>query len=182
MELTILAGDIRLLLAPNTSSNHRAGLSARIQSSLSSLKLLAREYLARQGSTNRKLLQRVEQMRDAFRQGEIVRLGRIADKLTQDYPLDLRGLQPQDANAEDVRAGKQIYLSLCSGCHEHPDASRSNPARDLFQQAQQLSQREFVARLLGGVRGAPSVALRNPFSDAELAGLAAYLRRNPDHR
>lgn len=182
VELAILAGDAQALVHTERSSIHRQGLEARIKSSLSTLRWLARRYMAARNARSPALLEQVAVLRRAFAAADYRQLARQAAALARQYPLDTDGLRPDQARPGDVRAGRRIYERLCMGCHEHPDPSRPNPAQDLFQMANRLPDREFIARLVGGIRGTPAVGLRNPLSDAEIAGLAAYLKHGAPNR
>lgn len=182
VELSILAGDAQALVHSERSSIHRQGLEARIKSSLSTLRWLARNYLAARNVRSPSLLEQVAVLRRAFAAADYRQLARQAAALARQYPLDTDGLRPDQARPADVRAGRRLYQRLCMGCHEHPDPTRPNPARDLFQMAKRLPEREFIARLVGGIRGTPAAGLHNPLSDAEIAGLAAYLKHGAPNR
>jgi len=181
VELQILAGDARVLTRPGLTASRRRGLQARIAGSLSSLRLLARQYLQAVDRRSPHLLDDVDALRQAHQAGRLKRLARGSAALVQRYPLDTHGLRAADATEQDRAAGRRIYRHLCMGCHAHPDPSRDNPAPDLFKMARQLPEREFIARLVGGVHGTPAVALHNPFTDAQLAGLAAFLTVRASH-
>jgi mono/diheme cytochrome c family protein len=176
VELAILAGDAKALVHIERNAIHRQGLEARIKSSLGTLRWLAREYLAARNDRSSTLLEQVAALRRTFAAADYRQLARRAVALARQYPLDTDGLRPDQARPEDVQAGRRLYRRLCMGCHEHPDSTRPNPAQDLFQMAKRLPEREFIARLVGGIRGTPAVGLHNPLSDAEIAGLAAYLK------
>lgn len=175
VELAILAGDAQALLGQGLTAKHRRGLRARVAGSLSGLRLLARQYSQSRDKEPTLLLERIRALRNDFAAGRLARFAQAAHALAASYPLDTTGLRPSDASAADRKAGAHIYRTLCMGCHEHPDRSRDVPAEDLFAMAKRLPQREFIARLSGGIRGTPAVALHNPFSDPEMAGLAAFL-------
>jgi mono/diheme cytochrome c family protein len=177
--LTVLAGDARLLVDTRTTARRRQGLHDRIASSLSTLGLLARQYLQERGERSPQLLAQIERLESDFRAGRLHRFEHAAADLARRYPLNMAGLRPEDARPEDIAHGRQIYRRLCMGCHAYTDRNRANPAQDLVRMAHRLPEREFVARLLGGVHGTPAVALHNPLSDSEIAGLAAYLRNSP---
>ncbi len=175
VELAILAGDARALQSPELDTARRRGLRERVLGSLSMLPLLARQSMQAQALDPAPVLDEIVALRLEFTAGQLRRFADDAAALSSRHPLNTHGLRPDDASAADRSAGRHIYGSLCMGCHEHPDRARENPAQNLFTMARRLPQREFLARLLGGVHGTPDVALRNPFSDREMAGLAAYL-------
>ena len=186
VQLAIIAGDARLLTQPNLPENRRQGLRTRIASELSTLRLAAREYLVFLGHSDPALLRDVDSLRAAFATARsdaaARRMLRMAALLARRYPLDLAGLHPNHATPQARADGRAIYRTLCMGCHAHPDSGADNPAPDLFREARTLPEREFIARLLGGVRGTPVIALENPLSDQQIAGLAAYLRTSGDER
>lgn len=175
LELEILAANARVLLSATTTSRQKHGLHVRMSSSLGTLRFLAREYLQTKQQSGNTLLHKIGTLRQAFNTSELQTFAIESRRLAQHYPVVLTGLRPSDASPRDISAGRRIYHQLCMACHEHPDTTQSNPAQDLFSMARAQPQREFIARLIAGVHGTPAIALRNPFSDAEIAGLAAYL-------
>lgn len=168
-----------MLTDVHTPAPLRQGLEARIASALSSLGILARQYFEETGRADPAVQQQVEILRQEFAAGRLEAFAYHAVETAARNPLDLRGLRAADANSRDVRSGEKIYRDLCRGCHEAGALSATNPARDLFRQAVEMPEREFIARLLTGIRGTPAVALRNPFTDNEIAGLSAYLGSSP---
>lgn len=176
VELEVFAANANHLLAPALSSRYKQGLRLRMASSLGTLRFLAREYQQKINQPEQHLLAGVERLRHLFNQGKWKLLARQSRELAQRYPLNLTGLQPQHADARAIASGRHIYQHLCMGCHEHPDTSQSVPAPNLISMAKTESTRELIARLIAGVHGTPAAALQNPFSDREIAGLAAYLK------
>lgn len=175
VELEVLAANATDLLSPALNRHYRLGLQLRIASSLGTLRFLAREYLQATHQPGKDMLQRIDALRLALRRGDWQSLARQSRLLANRYPLALTGLRPDDAGPRDISAGRHIYQHLCMGCHEHPDTSQAVPAPNLYEMVRAQPPREYLARLIGGVHGTPAVALRNPFSDQEIAGLAAYL-------
>jgi mono/diheme cytochrome c family protein len=179
VELQVFAANANVLLKPAISERYKQGLRIRMAGSLGSLRFLAREYLqtSHQPQSNTGLLSGIAHLRRLFRHAHWQALARQSRQLAKRYPFDMSGLEPRDAGAQAVLSGKHIYRHLCMGCHEHPDTTQAVPAPDLFSMATTEPTRELIARLIAGVHGTPAVALRNPFSDREIAGLAAYLRQ-----
>jgi mono/diheme cytochrome c family protein len=175
LELEIVAANAHAILSPTIPARQKHALKIRIASSLGTLRFLAREYLQAQHLSDTDLLGKIDALRLIFKSGMLQRFAIMSDRLAQQYPAELSGLQPADAKPNDIKAGQHIYQRLCMGCHEHPDSSQASSAQDLFTMAKTQPQGEFIARLVCGVHGTPAVALRNPFSDSEIAGLAAYL-------
>lgn len=179
-ELAVVHADMDLLAAPATPAHHRRGLEARIRSALGTLPLLVRRYAEERGRPDPGLLATARRARDGFAKGERTEVMGGLSALKQAVPLSTRGLRAEDASAPEIAGARRTYRTLCMGCHHFPDLSRETPARNLFEQARTLPENEFVARLLGGVRGTPDVGLRNPFTDGDIAGLAAYFK-TADH-
>jgi mono/diheme cytochrome c family protein len=177
VELEILAANAADLLSPQLSSRYKQGLRLRMAGSLGTLRFLAREYLQATHRRDKQASSRIDELRQSFSRGDWQTFARESQSLAQDYPLDVNGLRPGDASREDRKAGRHIYRRLCMGCHEHPDTTQAIPAPDLYRMVRTRPQWEYIARLIGGVHGTPAVALRNPFSNREIAGLAAYLIR-----
>lgn len=177
LELEVLAANAHLMVLPNTPERQKRGLHIRIASALGSLRFLARQYLHATQQSDTSLLEKIDSLRHAFDADELQRLAEESRELAQRYPVKLHGLRPADARPQDITAGRRIYHQLCMACHTHPDTTQAIAAQNLFTMARTLPLREFIARLIAGVHGTPAVALRNPFSDAEIAGLAAYLKQ-----
>jgi len=178
VELQIVAGDLARLRTQDLPARQRRGLNHRIRSSLSYLPVLARLRTGSTGADDDNVVEKVRGLRSRFERADYSHLQASLDDLVRRVPLDIDGLRVADADDEDRADGGEIYATLCRGCHENPDPNRDNPAYNLFEQARALPEREFIARLLGGVRGTPAIGLENPFTDRELAGLYAYLIKN----
>jgi hypothetical protein len=175
LELEILAANAQTILSTTMSSRQKHGLKIRIASSFGTLHFLARQYLQAQHLSDTDLLPKIDALHRVFTSGIMQRFAIMSGRLAHQYPAVLTGLRPEDAKQNDIRAGRHIYRHLCMGCHEHPDSRQVSPAQDLFTMAKTQPQSEFIARLVCGVHGTPAVALHNPFSDSEIAGLASYL-------
>lgn len=177
LELEVLAANAHDLLTQTMGARQKHGLRLRMASSLGTLQFLARQYLQATHQSDKGLLDKIDRLRQELKNDEIMSLARDSRRLTREYPAILVGLTPGDASHRDIATGQRIYQHLCLGCHEHPDTSQAIPATSLFDMADKLPLREFIARLVTGVHGTPAVALHNPFSDQEIAGLAAFLVR-----
>jgi len=174
-ELEILAANAHALLSPTLARQHKQALKTRIASSLGTLRILAREYIQAKHLSKTDLLNRIDALQDVFKSKKWQYFATTSRKLANQYPAVLNGLLPADAKPKDISSGRRIYQHLCIGCHENTDMSQASPALNLFDIAKTQPQPEFIARLVCGVHGTPAVALHNPFSDAEIAGLTAYL-------
>jgi len=179
VELAILAGDVRLLDGASLSDLHRRGLEARVASALGYLGLLAREAVQESGIPDPGLDADIDALRAAFRGGRPQALADGLAELQRRYPVDAPGFIPVEPTPARLRTGRELYERLCIACHAVPDTHRANPARDLFRDAREMPPAEFVARLLGGVRGVAQSGLENPLTDEELRGLLAWFRHGP---
>lgn len=182
LELEVLAANAHDLLTQPMDARQKHGLRVRMASSLGTLRFLARQYLQAAHQPENGLLDKIDRLHQDLRNGEITLLARDSRRLTREYPVILVGLTPGDADSRDIAAGHRIYQHLCLGCHEYPDTRRTIPATNLFNMADKLPPREFIARLITGVHGTPAVALHNPFSNREIAGLAAFLAKTKPTR
>jgi len=176
LELEVLATNASRLMSPLYTPRYKQGLRLRMAGSLGYLNFLARGYLQARGRPGKHLLDRITHLRQLFGQGKWRAFAQQSRMLADEYPFAMTGLDPERADVQAIASGRHIYRQLCMGCHEHPDTSQAVPAPDLFDMARTEPGRELIARLITGVHGTPAVALRNPFSNREIAGLAAYLK------
>lgn len=181
-EIAVMLGDAEKLLMPDTSPLHRRGLEARLESSLSLLGMLAREKMQALGATPADLLARVNTLREDYQKGELERLRDDLGLLVRDYPLHLPEWRQPEATPTRLAAGRELYQTLCQGCHHHPYQERENPPYNLFSQARDESRETFAARLYGGVRGVPATSLDNPLSLEEMTALLVWLLEAPDEQ
>lgn len=168
-ELAVMLGDVGLLEAADTPARHHGGLIARLNGSLSTLRLLVRQAGGRSQVP-------VEAMRDALTGGDLPALRAMLESLVRDHPLDETFVIEAASTDARLARGRRIYEELCLGCHDNPEQDVDLPARDLFTEAVLRSRTEFVARLIAGLRGTPANGLDNPFSPSDIAALYAYFR------
>ncbi|HSQ80501.1 MAG TPA: cytochrome c, partial [Casimicrobiaceae bacterium] len=186
LEVALIAADARMLADPATPPGRRAGLAGRIRSSLGSLAVTARYAMqaegwqdTRQGArhdapSHAELPAAIAGLRALFDAGELPAFSRAAAKLAVAYPVGLWYFQPLTVTPGRLKSGRATYERYCIGCHASPDPNAANPAPDLFRMAQTGPPDELIERLLAGVHGDRTTSLENPFSDEEIAGLAAY--------
>ena len=167
-ELRVMRGDLRRLAAPGVAPREAAGLRARLAGALASLPLTLREAGADAATLGA--------LRAAHAAGDDARMAGELDRLGAAHPLvsDIATTRaPTPAQASVAAA---IHREACAGCHDAGAGDPALPARDLHADARTMSGAEFAARLLVGVRGNRSTAWRNPFTEPELAALAAWYR------
>lgn len=174
VELTLLAGDLRLLQQGALGEAHRRGLGDRIASALGFIGLTGRAALQANGRPDPDLRSDITRLRSKFAAGDLTASEETLRRLRRRYPLDLRGFLPVEATPARLARGREIYRNMCRACHLAPDTARPNPARDLFGDAESMPAKEFVARLLGGVRGVPETGLENPIPDEDLRALLVW--------
>jgi mono/diheme cytochrome c family protein len=174
LEVALIAGDARMLADPATPPRRREGLAERIRSSLGSLAVTARYAMQAEGSQDAQLAAAISELRALFTAREFPAFSRAAAKLAAEYPVGLAYFQPLGITPGRLKSGRAIYGRYCIGCHASPDSNAPNPAPDLFRMAQTGPRDELIERLLAGVHGDRRTSLENPFSDEEIASLAAY--------
>ncbi len=174
VELAVVAGDMRLLQQDGLTDRHRRGLSDRIESALGFIGLTGRKALRISTRQDPNLRRDIARLRSRFTAGEFATSEQILQGLQQRYPLDTRGFLPIAATSARLKRGREIYRNTCRPCHIAPDTARPNPAHNLFRDAAEMPREEFVARLLGGVRGVPETGLENPLPDEDLRALLAW--------
>ena len=174
----MLAGDLRLLQQSGLPEHHRRGLTERVTSALGFIGLLAREALQASNRHYPELGEEIARLRSGFSAGDLAGSALRLQQIGQRYPLDTRGFLPVVATPVRLARGRELYTSTCRACHIAPDTRRRNPARDLFHDAETMPAQEFLARLMGGVRGVPETGLENPLSDEDLRALLAWFMRD----
>ncbi len=180
LELALIAGDARQLVEPAKSARRREGLSERVRSGLGTLAIEARQAAQADGRGDPQLAAALGELSGLFTAGKLPEFAQAAAQLAAAYPLDLSYFEPLAATAPRIEKGGSIYRRYCIGCHASPDPRAANPAPDLFRTARTEPRAEFLARLLGGIHGDRATTLENPFSDEELASLAAYFLAGKD--
>ena len=176
-ELIVMQGDLRQFLLKTSSIKHRNGYQQRMAGALGTLKWLCRRYAALYGLSTKKTTGKIDELLDAFSLKNWNKVNRLLENLSVEMPLSLKGLKPQEAKAEFIQTGKEIYTDYCQACHKQPDLNQARPAYSLFKMANKLSQKEFIARMIVGVHGTPEIALQNPLTKDDIAGMFAYLLR-----
>jgi hypothetical protein len=174
-ELSILAGDVRRLVAGEGGPLEREGLRQRVGGALASLPLTLRRAGADPAP--------VRTLRDAQAAGDWSALARALARLLERH----RFAPPWIGMATPAAAtlGGALHREWCAGCHDAPAADAQLPARNLAAEYASMPRSEFAARLWLGVRGTRERGHANPFADEELAALMAWYaaadpaRRNP---
>ena len=175
LEIALIAANARLLADSATPPRRMEAMSERIRSSLGSLQITARYAMQASAAQDPQLTAAIGRLRALFASGDVSGFSRAAARLAAAYPVDLSYFLPRALSAVRAKAGRAIYDRHCIGCHANPDARAANPAPDLFRMARTAAPDELIVRLLTGIHGDRMTSLENPFSDEEIASLAAYL-------
>lgn len=169
-ELAVMAGDTRRLIDNEGGPLEHQGLVKRLGGALSSLPLSLRRA---NGDPHAAVVLRASLASQDWR-----RLSAALADLTRRHPFDARSLLGAVPSKEVLALGASIHTSTCAACHDNPSgADTLLPAKNLTAQLKSMPRQEFAARLLLGVRGDRTTALRNPFSDFEIAALIAHYSR-----
>lgn len=165
-EVTVMAGDVRRLMAGEGGPLEREGLVKRLNGALSSLPLLLRRT---DGDPKSVIAMRASIARSDWRA-----LSATLATLKQRHPFDTRMLLVAEPTPEMLTLGASIHRTSCAGCHDAASADSLLPSKSFVAQLKPMPREEFAARLLLGVRGDRTTGWRNPFSDFELAALISY--------
>lgn len=173
-ELLVLLGDVNKLIQDDLKEQHRKGLVARIAGGLSGLPLLLR--LATEEQKNPQVSVDVLELRVLLKRGTYEVMRDRLSILSVRYPLSIVGLYRAGTVPDGKQRAAEIHRTLCAACHDQPYMDTQRPAFNLFSQAKDMPLREFIARMLVGIRGDWVTGIANPFSDQELSDLTAYYR------
>lgn len=172
-----MLGDAHALtVSPAPSQSHLKGLYDRLRGSLSALAILMRLADQERGRSPQNVLSVLAGLRVSLDRNNLAGLIDTLSGLTSRYPLPAIGILPATPTPARLKRAKEIHQSLCAPCHDEPDNEVERPAYNLFTQAKAVSDTEFAARMIIGVRGDRVTGMGNPLTDEELAGLIAYYR------
>ena len=180
VELLIVQGDLqRLISSDRLSPDERLGLEGRIGSALEGIEWLALEHEALTRSiVSRDALQRLQ---ESWLAGEFSLALERVSVLTRNHPLNIRIFSPELATPDDVGRVQEIDAQLCQGCHiDSVGAAKILPAYRLQDMTRVISGKEFLARLLSGVRGTAETSLANPLSLGDIRGFMKLYRATAD--
>ena len=174
-ELLVAHGDARALAKqPQMKSLHKKGLYDRLRGSLSGLKVLIRlaDQEAKETRTDAQLV--VGRLTTFLQGNSLDEFTKALSVLIKRYPLATNNILPAILTPVRNKQAIEIHQEYCAACHNEPDNDVERPAQNLTQQLKTMSQTEFVARMIIGVRGDPTTGLSNPLNDEEIAALVAY--------
>ena len=174
-EIIILQGDLRRLQLSSTPAHQRTGIQQRLASALGTLGWLCRRYASLHELDKTEAATAVNVLRNALKQHQYSLMQQKLEYLADLMPLSIQGYQASDATEQMRIEGGKIYQRYCVGCHTITDNESINPAFPLDEMARLLPAREFIARMIGGVKGTPEIALHNPLSKQDIAGMYAFL-------
>lgn len=174
MELALLAGDSRLLQDERLSSGKRAWIEGRVTGELNLLSLLVRYAAREQGESLAELSREIGRL-PRLRQ-QPAELQRAAEAMSERYPVPFRVDLQQPLTSDQLARSESLYNRLCLGCHATPAGEHSVIVGTLGSFSRSMSDDEWLARMLGGLRGDAYTGLENPFSDSDIARLFRYTR------
>ena len=179
-ELLIVQGDLqRLIFLDHLSPDERLGLEGRIGSALGGIEWLALEYEALTKSTvSRDALQRLQ---ESWLTRDFASALERVSGLARNHSLNVEIFSPDRATLDDVGRVQEIDAQLCQGCHiDSVGAAKILPAYRLQDMTRVISGKEFLARLLSGVRGTAETSLANPLSLGDIRGFMKLYRSAAD--
>ncbi len=176
-ELLVLSGDLRFLSSPELSEVERKGVNSRINSALGGLIWLNREWAIVSGKDLQ--IETIQNLISLWDLRDYAAMNQILMLLQKTAPLRSTIFQGQRATKSSQKSAQKLHNTLCGVCHIHNyGVSHHLPAYDLWKVSSRMSEGEFLARLLNGVRGTSSNALANPLTVSEIQGLMwLYLLR-----
>ena len=99
----------------------------------------------------------------------------------RNHSLNVEIFSPDRATLDDVGRVQEIDAQLCQGCHiDSVGAAKILPAYRLQDMTRVISGKEFLARLLSGVRGTAETSLANPLSLGDIRGFMKLYRAAAD--
>jgi len=174
-ELLVAYGDARMLAKqPQMKSLHKKGLFDRLRGSLSGLEVLIRLADQEAGETRTDAQLTVGRLITLLQGNTLDDFTKALSVLIKRYPLATNNILPAALTPVRNKQAIEIHQEYCAACHDEPDNDVERPAQNLTQQLKSMSQTEFVARMIIGVRGDPTTGLGNPLNDEEIAALVAY--------
>jgi hypothetical protein len=174
-ELIIITGDIQKINLESTNEIQKLGLSKRLNSALGTLGWLCRRYVA---SNQTGVQINIDELRKNFKLKRYALLEKELEILIKKMPLSLNYYLLTKPTSQIIDMGKNIYFRYCAVCHTNPNLDSEIPALSLFTMAKQLSQKEFFARMIAGVRGTPKIVFHNPLSKEDILGMYYFFLRS----
>jgi hypothetical protein len=174
VEIALLAGDSRLLLEDGLSAEKRQWIEGRITSSKNVLPLLARYYLQESGYEDPGILVQAQAL-SGYPVGSDT-LQRAIKEMSERFPIQFAVDLNKPLDSSSKRQVKSDYEEMCRGCHITTAQERSVVIGEFGTFARSMTDDEWLARLLGGLRGDSYTALENPFTDTEIARFFRYVR------
>jgi len=173
-QLIVLQGDLKQLLKQSTIPKHKKGYRQRIAGALGTLNWLCRQYTDLYQLDSAKYQNDIKQLQGFVDDKQWEKAQLALPQLIDKLPLPLKGLRAEDATLKATSTGKEVYQIYCQACHKQADLNQERPAYSLFKMAKVLAEKEFIARMIVGVHGTPEIALQNPLTDDDIAGMSRY--------
>ena len=180
-QLLVIKGDLKRLQLSETKQHHKTGLKQRINGALGTLGWLCRQHEQAIEVGDQKLQKRIKQFRSSFESKDWQASSDNIEFLISSKPLDVNDFNFQNLSNSKLKTSISIYQHYCKSCHYKPSDQSETPAYSFFDMSKKMSQQELLARMLVGVHGTPKIALRNPLTDDDIAGLITYFTKNKDN-
>ena len=147
----------------------------RIESALTGVHWLAAEYSSLTGDAIPNAL--ISRMIRAGSAGEFGKVENLARDLSSRFELNLSVFSSLRATEVDLDNAQEIHQNLCRACHQADVGSAEQlPAYQLAKMAKTMTPKEFLARLINGVRGTADTVLANPLTLGQVRGLMMFYR------
>ena len=176
-QLLVIQGDLKRLQLSSTKQHHKTGLKQRIAGALGTLGWLCRQHRQQVNLDNSQYQEPINNIRFAFENKNWQVLEKNLSSLILTMPIDVGNFNFQHLSKKNLKTSISIYKHYCQACHNKPNDETETPAYSLFEMAKNMSQEEFLARMLVGVHGTPKIALRNPLTDDDITGLITYFQK-----
>ncbi|WP_275099072.1 hypothetical protein [Sedimenticola hydrogenitrophicus] len=162
------------MLEDSLSPVKRAWIEARVINELNILPLLARYYGQEQGADITDLSAQIVALQQTRQQPP--ELHEVASRLSGRFPIRFTVDLQRPLKIDEISRTTDSFNQMCLGCHVAPAGDNSVVIGDLGSFSRSMGDQEWLARLLGGVRGDSYTVLENPFSDSDIARFFRYTR------
>ena len=181
-ELIVIAADAKLATSLDPEIPRASGLRKRLGTALSTLAYLCRRvpvenFTFAADEDKPTVLTAISGLRKLYLAQDMKKLAQETKRLSQLIEFDLQLFRDIYPGSRDEKNAGALYRSYCHSCHQVTVASQENPALSLFDMVQSVPRKEFLARMLLGVRGTPEIGLSNPLTLQEMGAMTRYFEQ-----
>lgn len=173
--IVVLRADISNLLSGALGDSESDWFRQRLAGLGGSIAWLCKRYAAAHGLNDATIRADIHSLQRSIRGGRWVAALDAAVRLGKMMPLQIDGMEPENASTRAIEEGESIYRRYCIGCHIGSFPQHLPPVYSLSSMAQRQAKTEFIARMLTGIHGTPEIGLKNPLSVNDIAGIYAFL-------